>query len=258
MTPTEGGKPPSASREPSYERYHQDPMPTYTTSVLGNMEISRLLVEAISAASTQWNQMPLPDSPGVPIFGGSDVTMFVHKYESLAAFTSTDSFSFDAVTMFQYYCVEGSDVRDTVVMMRGYVERDWAALKKEMLDAFRYTDSQPDSLVYTPQNLENHCAEFGGREDTESLKSFFRTYDHISGVVTERGITVDYERTEMLLCVLPKRLWRKAITKLGLNPLDPRTFDYGKLKDCITSKISAARPLPCCNFSLRLPLFRQL
>jgi hypothetical protein len=41
---------------------------------------------------------------------------------------------------------------------------------------------------------------------------------------------VEYERTEMLLRALPKRLWRKAITKLGLNPLEPRTFEYGKLK----------------------------
>jgi len=109
-----------------------------------------------------------------------------------------------------------------------------------MLDAFRYTDSRPNSLVHTRQNLENLCAEFGGRDNTESLKSFLRTYDHISGVVTERGMMVEYERTEMWLCALPKRLWRKGITKLGLNPLDPRTFDYRKLKALISSKISAA------------------
>jgi hypothetical protein len=49
------------------------------------------------------------------------VTAFLHKYESLAAFTSTDPSSPDAVTMFPYYCVECFDVRDKVVMMRGYV-----------------------------------------------------------------------------------------------------------------------------------------
>ena len=83
------------------------------------MEISRLLDDAILAASTQRNQMPLPYSPGAPIFRGSDVTTFLHKYESLASFTSTDPSSSDAVMMFRYYCVDGSDVRDTVVMMRG-------------------------------------------------------------------------------------------------------------------------------------------
>jgi hypothetical protein len=99
-------------------------MPTYTTSGLGSMEISRLHVEAILAATKHWNQMPLPLSSGAPIFLGSDVTTFLHKYERLAAFTSTDPTSSDAVTMCPYYCVEGSDVRETVVMMRGYVERN--------------------------------------------------------------------------------------------------------------------------------------
>jgi len=248
LTPTEGGEPPSASREPPYEQYHQDPMPTYTTSGLGSMEISWLHVEAISAATKPRNQMPLPLSPGAPIFLGSDVTTFLHKYESLAACTSTDPTSSDAVTMFPYYRVEGSDVRDTVVMMRGYERRDWAALKKEMLDAFRYTDSRPDCLVYTRQYLENLCAEFGGRDDTESLKSFLRTYDHIGGVVTERGMMVEYEMTEMLLRALPMRLWRKAISKLGLNPLEPRTFEYGKLKGWIAARIAAAEALTMFNF----------
>jgi len=81
---------------------------------------------------------------------------------------------------------------------------DWAALKKEMLDEFRCTDSWPNLLVYTPLYLESLCAVFGDCDDTETLKSFLRTYDHMSGVVSERGIMDEYDRTEMLLCVLPK------------------------------------------------------
>jgi hypothetical protein len=100
-----------------------------------------------------------------------------------------------------------------------------------MLDAFRLGDSRSQDVIYTHHYLEDLCAQFRHQTDTETLKSFLRTYDSISGVVTERGVMVEYERTEMLLCALPKRLWRKAITKLGLNLLDPRTFDYGKLED---------------------------
>jgi hypothetical protein len=92
------------------------------TSGLESMEISRLLVEAISAASTQRNQMPLPYSPGAPIFRGSDVTTFLHKYESIAAFTATDPFSRNVVVMLPYYCTEA--IRETVMMMRGYERRD--------------------------------------------------------------------------------------------------------------------------------------
>jgi len=117
-----------------------------------------------------------------------------------------------------------------------------------MLDAFLYTDSRPDSLVYTRQNLENLFAEFRGHDGTESVKSMLRTYDHISRVLTERGMMVKYERTEMSLCALPKRLWRKVILKLGLNPLDPCMFDYGKLKDWITSKIFAAEAVAMFEF----------
>jgi len=210
------------------------------------MEISRLHVEAISAAAKPRNQMPLPLCPVAPIFLGADVTTFLHQYESVAAFTATDPSSRNVVVMLPYYCTEA--IRETVMMMRGYERRDWAALKKEVLDAFRYTDSRPDSLVYTREYLENLCAEFGGREDTESLKSFLRTYDHISGVVTERGMMVEYERTEMLLRALPKPLRRKAISKLGLNPLDPRTLEYGKLKGWIAARIAAAEALTIFDF----------
>jgi hypothetical protein len=76
-------------------------------------------------------------------------------------------------------------------MMLEYVERDWAALTKMMLDVFWYTDSRPNSLAYTRQHLENLCAEFGGCDDTESLMSFLRTCDHISGVATKRSMMVE-------------------------------------------------------------------
>jgi hypothetical protein len=127
-----------------------------------------------------------------------------------------------------------------------------------MLNEFRYTDSRPDSLVNTLQYLENLCAEFDGRDDTESLTSFLRTYDHISGVVTKRGMMVHYERTDMLQCTLPNQLWRKEINTLGLNQLDPHTFDYCKLKDRITSKISAAVAVAMFEFhppAAAIPMF---
>ncbi|KAF8252862.1 hypothetical protein K440DRAFT_643999 [Wilcoxina mikolae CBS 423.85] len=123
--------------------------------------------------------------------------------------------------MFPYYCTE--EIRETVMMMRGYTDRDWAALKKEILDMFRYSDCQPDSLVYTHSHRGRDHA-FGGLDQTESLKWFLHTYDHISGVVTERGMMCKYERTEMLLRALPKRLWRKAITKLGMHPIEPKAL----------------------------------
>jgi hypothetical protein len=83
------------------------------------MEISRLLIEAISTVRSEQNQMPLPYSPGPPVFLGSAITMFLHKYEILAAFTITHPFRSDAVTMLPYHCVDGSNIPVTAVMMRG-------------------------------------------------------------------------------------------------------------------------------------------
>jgi len=99
------------------------------------MDISRLQVEAISAATKPRNQMPLPHSPGAPIFPGSEMTTFLQKYESIAAFTATDPSSRHVVVMLPYYCTEA--IREMVMMMPSYERRDWVALKNEMLDEFR-------------------------------------------------------------------------------------------------------------------------
>jgi hypothetical protein len=100
----------------------------------------------------------------------------------LAAFTATDITESNVVAMLPYYCTE--EIRESVMMMGGYTDCDWAALKKEMLDVFRYSDSRPNSIVYTRRYVEQVCADFGGCDNTESLKSFLHTYDHISGIVT--------------------------------------------------------------------------
>jgi hypothetical protein len=119
----------------------------YMTSRLGSMEISRLQVEAVSAATKPPNQMPLVNSRGVPSYLGSDMMRCLHKYESIAAFTATDPFSLNVVVMLPYYCTEA--MRGLVMMLCCYESRHCAVLKKEMLDAFGYTDSWPDSLIYT-------------------------------------------------------------------------------------------------------------
>ncbi|KAF8252158.1 hypothetical protein K440DRAFT_633369 [Wilcoxina mikolae CBS 423.85] len=216
------------------------------------MDIAGLLAEVITKHR---NAMPLPNTPGAPSFLGIDVMTFLHKYESLAAFTATDITESNVISIFPFYCAEGSDVREIVMMMRGYADRDWTALKKELLDTFRHADSR--ALIYTRQHLEELCAKFtashhriewAGFQNTDALKSFLRTFDHISGVVTERRIMCEYERTEMLLRALPKRLWRKAVTKLGMHPLEPSTFEYGKPHRWVTAKITAAEALAMFEF----------
>ncbi|KAF8538323.1 hypothetical protein BDD12DRAFT_842974, partial [Trichophaea hybrida] len=148
-----------------------------------SMKPAAQLWDTVAIASQPQNKMLLPHTQGAPVFHGPDVTTFLHKYESLAAFTATDVTESSIIAMFLYYCAEGFKVREMVIMMRSFQCRDWAAMKMEMLDVFRHADSW--ALIYTRQYLEQLCAEFGGREDTKSLTSFLHTFGHISAVVTE-------------------------------------------------------------------------
>jgi len=133
------------------------------------------------------------------------------------------------------------------MIIRGYERQDWAAHKQEMLDVFRNTYSRPDSLVNTREYWENLAAGSGGRDDTGSLKSFVRTHNQVSGVVTKRAMMLEYERIEMLQCALPKRLWRKATSKLGLHSHEPRTVKYSKLKSWIAARNLALEAMTMIN-----------
>jgi hypothetical protein len=183
--------------------------------------------------------MPLPLSPGAPIFHGSDVTTLLHKYESIVTFTATDHCSRKVFVMLPYYSTEA--IRETVMMMCSYVGRDWVTPKSQLPDLVRYTDSLADLFVCTRQYLEQLCAmlrashrgrnhaEFGGIDRTESLKLFLHTFNHISGVVTIHRMMCQSEWMEMLLYALPTKRSKKAISKFSMNPLEPSTIDYSKL-----------------------------
>jgi len=52
--------------------------------------------------------------------------------------------------------------------------------------------------------FDDLCSQFRGNDDMVTLKSFLRRFNYISVVVTKPGMMAEYERTEMLLCMLPK------------------------------------------------------
>ncbi|KAF8241236.1 hypothetical protein K440DRAFT_688377 [Wilcoxina mikolae CBS 423.85] len=126
----------------------------------------------------------------------------------------------------------------------------------ESLAAFTATGVTESNVIamfpyYSTEEMRETAAlkkEMLGLDETESVKLFLRTYDHISGVVIQCRMMCEYERTEMLLRALPKRLWRKAVTKPGMHPLEPSTFDYGKLHSWVTATITAAETLAMFEF----------
>ncbi|KAF8535975.1 hypothetical protein BDD12DRAFT_912455 [Trichophaea hybrida] len=110
---------------------------------LGSMEFAGLLAEVISTARHRNRpDMPLPHAPGAPVFRGPDMMTFVHKYESLASLTATDVTESNIIGMLPYYCSDES-IRDKVMMMHGYTDRDWAALKKRCWMCFGLLTAGP-------------------------------------------------------------------------------------------------------------------
>jgi len=88
------------------------------------MQISMLHIEAISAATKPRDQMPLPLIAGAPIFLASEMMTLLHKYESIAAFSTADPSSRNVVFMLPFYRTEA--IRETVIMIRCYERQDGA------------------------------------------------------------------------------------------------------------------------------------
>ncbi|KAF8248715.1 hypothetical protein K440DRAFT_624241 [Wilcoxina mikolae CBS 423.85] len=72
------------------------------------MDIAGLLAEAITKHR---NAMPLPNTPEAPLFHGIDVTTFLHKYKSLAAFTASNITEGNIIVMFPYNCMQDDDAQ---------------------------------------------------------------------------------------------------------------------------------------------------
>jgi len=182
--------------------------------------------------------MPLPGTMCAPVFGGADVTKFIEEYESLSSRTGTNPAAEDVIATFPYYCSE--TIQETIKMMNGYLTKDWVLLKEELKDAFWHADSRV--YMYTRSFLEQLCRDQLERGKV-GLKAFILAYDNISRNKIGKGAQAEYSQVEMLLGALPRDLRAKAVKKLELDPRDPSTFKYDKLRKHVLDKCSTADAL---------------
>jgi hypothetical protein len=190
------------------------------------------------AIAKEKRQMPLPGTMGAPVFRGADVTKFIEAYESLSSRTGTDPAAEDVIATFPYYCSE--TIQETIKMMSGYLKKDWELLKEELKDAFRHADSRV--YMYTRSYLERLCKDQRERGNV-GLKAFILAYDNISRIMIDKGALAEYSQVEMLLGALPRNLRAKAVMKLELDPRDPSTFKYDKLRKHVLDKCVTADAL---------------
>ena len=187
------------------------------------------------------DRMPHSQMPDAPRFDGANVT---------AQSTNCDATASAVIGHFPYYCT--GDVRETVLVLPAFAycdsdSRFWPALRAEMLNAYRALDSE--AFNYTRDNLERLCRAFQDHEsDRDSvlvsprnmeLKSFLLLLYPISEKFAASGMMSEYERTMLLVRTLPARMRKKAVGKLGLDPLQPSTFRYADLHNWIVARIAA-------------------
>ena len=157
---------------------------------------------------------------------------------SLSSHTGSEPVAEDGITTFRYYRSETIQV--TIKMMSGYLKKDWVQLKEELEKAFRHAVSRV--YMHTQSYLEllywDHL-ECGN----VILKAFILPYNDISGIMISPGALAEYSLVEMLLRALPKDLRAKGVMKLELDPRDPLTFKYDKLRKHVLHKCATADDL---------------
>jgi len=186
--------------------------------------------------------MQLPGTMGTPVFGGADVTKFIEAYKSLSSRTGTDSAAEDVIATFPYYCSE--TFQDTMKMMNGYPRKDWVQLKEELKDSFRHTDSRV--YMYVRSYLGRLCSDQLERGHIR-LKTCILAYDNISRIMINKGALAEYSQVEMLLGAFPRELRAKAVMELDLDPRDPWTFKYDKLRKHVLDECGTADTLTLLN-----------
>jgi len=182
--------------------------------------------------------MPLRGTTGASVFGGADVTEFIDVYESLSSRTGTDLAAEDVIARFPYYCLEM--IQETIKMRSGYFTKHWVQLKEELNDVFPHADSRV--FMYTRSYLERLCQDQLECGDV-GLKASILTYDNISRIMISKGDLAEYSQVEMLLGALQRDLRTKAVMKLELDPRDPLTFKYDKLRKHVINKCATADAL---------------
>jgi hypothetical protein len=98
--------------------------------------------------------------------------------------------------------------------------------------------------MYTRWYLEQLCRDQLERGNV-GLKAFILAYNNnnISRTMINKGALAKYSHQEMLLRAVPRELRATAVTKLELDPRDPSTFNYLRLRNHALNKCMTANAL---------------
>jgi hypothetical protein len=184
------------------------------------------VTDIVMALSRQLVRMPLPETPGAPFFDSINVTKFLELYEIL--FTACHWDAITAVQWLPFYCL--GTVADTIRLFQGYIDRDWALLKRELLEEYRSQDSwqQIHTIAFLQQLAHRQALQTS--EDYASIRSYTRTFSAISANLVQRGVFTEYGQIRLFLSGLQFELVKHLVIEFGLDMHRSETFQ-GKFVD---------------------------
>lgn len=84
--------------------------------------------------------MPLPETMGAPVFGGTGVTEFINAYDTLLCLTGTNLVSENVIATI-HFCLSES-IQKTINQMKGLLKTVWDLSREEMEDALHHANSR--------------------------------------------------------------------------------------------------------------------
>jgi len=118
-------------------------------------------------------------------------------------------------------------------MIYGYLKNNWELLEEDVKDTFSHGNGR---VQITTRLYQEWLCKDWLKQEIICLKALLVANDNISCIMIEKVALAKYSQVEMLLGALPGHLRAKAVMKLELDPRNPLTFSYNKLRKSVHNK----------------------
>jgi hypothetical protein len=165
--------------------------------------------------------MPLPGSPGVPLFEGANATEFLDNFDDLCdEYAVTEQ---GRLVKLPKYC--SRSIGDSIKSQKAWVEKDYPALRKAILWEYRMYDSHQQ--MYSTEFLERYKSI--KRTEKDDILQYCRKYHMIATFLFEKGAPNKYQAGVWFLHGLPQSVRANVMRKYKIISTEPLTVNYDQI-----------------------------
>lgn len=180
--------------------------------------------------------MPLPGTPGAPLFKGPNVSRFVKTVESLFTrhYIASDK---DKLSYLADYCSDSISV--WLSSLSEYDGEDY----DKVIDCLKTEYAGQDETLkrFNPHWLQHYKNQ--RRKDASELDEFLRTFHFVSENLVKRKLLSAYLRAAWFLEGLPEFLQIKLVEDLSLDINREDTIEYGRIRTAVQSFLRVNKTL---------------